>query len=114
MEHVDKNNPLYWYGTDLNKINKMIEKDPAMGEVLSEKLYILKAQIILAAREELARTLEDCLARRTRALQLDALESIQIAPRVAEILAAELGYSKKWETKQVQAYTSLAQSYLLN
>ena len=84
-----------------------------MGEVLSEKLYILKAQIILAAREELARTLEDCLARRTRILQLDAMESVKIAPRVAEILATELGYSKKWEAKQVQAYTALAQSYLV-
>ena len=94
-------------------INRLIEKDPSMGEVVSEKLHILKAQIVWAAREELARTLEDCLARRTRTLQLDAKESILIAPRVAEILAEELGYSKSWETKQIQAYNTLAQSYLL-
>jgi len=113
MDPVDMDNPLYWYGADLKKINEMIKKDPTMGEVLSEKLHILKAQIVWAAREELARTLEDCLARRTRALQLDARESMLIAPRVAEILAEELGYSKNWETKQVQAYKTLAQSYLL-
>jgi glycerol-3-phosphate dehydrogenase len=113
MDHVDMNHPLYWYGADLMKINKMIEKDPSMGEVLSEKLHILKAQIAWAARRELARTLEDCLARRTRALQLDAKESMKIAPRVAEILAEELGFNKNWETKQVQAYNTLAQSYLL-
>ena len=48
----------------------------------------------------MARTVEDCLARRTRALQLDARESIRIAPEVATIMAQELGYDKNWETNR--------------
>ena len=113
MDHVDLNNPLYWYGTDLELISKMIKKDPTMGEVLSEELHLLKAQIIWAVRVEMARTLEDSLSRRTRALQLDAQECIQVAPRVAEIMAEELGYNKNWEKKQVQAFITLAHNYLL-
>ena len=84
-----------------------------MGEVISEELHLLKAQVVWAVRMEMARTLEDCLARRTRALQLDAEETLKIAPRVAEIMAREMGYNKNWEAKQLQSFTSLAQNYLL-
>ncbi|MEN8226766.1 MAG: glycerol-3-phosphate dehydrogenase/oxidase [Bacteroidota bacterium] len=114
MDDVDMKNPHYWYGADMKLIKKMIVKDPGMGEVLSEKLHILKAQIVWAIREEMARTLEDCLARRTRALQLDAQESMRIAPRVAEIMAEEMGYNKNWETKQTETFIILAKGYLLN
>ncbi|MEN8201637.1 MAG: glycerol-3-phosphate dehydrogenase/oxidase [Bacteroidota bacterium] len=110
---TDMKEPLYWYGSDMKDLKKMIRKDPEMGEVLSEKLHIYKVQVIWAAREEMARTVEDCLARRTRALQLDARESIRIAPRVAEIMAMELGYNKAWEDRQVKEYTQLASVYLL-
>lgn len=113
MEEVAMDSHLYWYGSDLQKMNHLIDKDPTMGEVISEKLHILKVQIIWAIREELARTLEDCLSRRTRALQLDAQESMNIAPRVAEIIAEEMGYNKQWENKQVEAYLSLAQNHLI-
>ena len=61
----------------------------------------------------MARTLEDSLSRRTRALQLDAQEAIRIAPRVAEIMAEEMGYNKNWETKQIQLFNTLAKNYLL-
>ncbi len=113
MDDVNMMGPHYWYGSDLKLINDMIDKDPRMGEVISEKLHILKVQIVWAIREELARTLEDCLARRTRALQLDAQESIRIAPRVAEIMAQEMGYNKNWETKQTETFIILAKGYLL-
>ncbi len=114
QENTDLSDPLYWYGSDRMIIDDMIEKDPEMGEILSEKLHIYKAQVVWAAREEMARTLEDCLSRRIRALQLDARESIRIAPRAAEIMALELGYNKGWIDRQVQEFTHLASGYLLN
>ncbi len=113
QDEVDLKGPHIWYGADLELIDRLIEKDPGMGEVLSEKLHILKAQVIWAVREEMARTVEDCLARRTRTLQLDARESLRLAPRVAEIMAQEMGYNKKWEIKQIEAFTSLAKGYIL-
>jgi glycerol-3-phosphate dehydrogenase len=113
-EELDMKDPRYWYGSDLKQISRMIEKDPMMGEVLSEKLHILKAQVVWAVRNEMARTVEDVLARRTRALQLDARESIRMVPRVAEIMANEMGYNKNWESNQIEAYKTLANAYLLN
>ena len=86
---------------------------PGSEVAVSEKLSILKVQIIWAVRFEMARTIEDCLARRTRALQLDAAESIRMAPGVAEIIASELGYGEQWQKEQVSGYKELAEGYLL-
>lgn len=113
MEGVDLQNPHYWYGSDQDHIQDMIESDSGMARVLSEKLHIQEVQVVWAIHQEMARTLEDFLARRTRALQLDAKESIRMAPGVARIMAVELGYDKKWEMKQVEAFTKLAEGYLI-
>jgi glycerol-3-phosphate dehydrogenase len=61
----------------------------------------------------MARTLEDVLSRRTRALLLDARASLEIAPLVASIMAAELGRSKEWEAEQLAAYRQLAERYII-
>lgn len=114
MEGVDHSDPLYWYGSDRQHIDKLISDDPGMGELVSKKLDIIKAQVVWAVRGEMARTLEDCLARRVRTIQLDANEAISIAPKVATIMAAELGKDKKWESSQVDAFTKLASMHLLN
>lgn len=113
-EGVDHSDPLYWYGSDRQHIDKLISDDPGMGELVSKKLDIIKAQVVWAVRGEMARTLEDCLARRVRTIQLDADEAISIAPEVATIMAAELGKDKLWESSQVEAFTKLASMHLLN
>jgi glycerol-3-phosphate dehydrogenase len=82
--------------------------------LLSEELKISKAQLIWAIREEMARTVEDFLARRTRALFLDARESIRIAEEVARIMAEELGYKDDWAQAQVQEFKQLARGYYLD
>ena len=112
-EGVDFSDPLYFYGSDADEIKKLIQENPSLGEWLSEELQIIKAQVVWAFRIEMARTVEDVLARRTRALFLDAAESIKVAPQVAEILAQEYGYDKKWEDEQIKLYTELAKGYLL-
>lgn len=114
MEGVDQSDPLYWYGSDRELIDSLVKEDPEMGAVISDRLHIIRAQVILAVREEMARTLEDCLARRIRALQLDARESVRIAPAVATIIASELGKDQHWETGQVEAFTELASIHILN
>jgi glycerol-3-phosphate dehydrogenase len=73
----------------------------------------LKAEVRWAARHEMARTVEDVLARRTRALLLDARGSIEAAPMAAELLAAELGRDMAWQQAQVRDYSELANGYLL-
>jgi glycerol-3-phosphate dehydrogenase len=74
---------------------------------------VVAAQVVWAARHEMARTVEDVLSRRTRELLLDARASIEMAPRVAELLAGELGRDEAWQREQVDAYTELARGYLV-
>lgn len=66
-----------------------------------------------AVRHEFARTLDDVLSRRTRALLLDARASLEIAPRVASLLAAEIGRDAEWERAQVQRYGAVARAALV-
>lgn len=108
QEGVDWTDPLYFYGSDRMFIDKLIGEDPDMGTVISERLHIITAQVILAVREEMARTLEDCLARRIRAIQLDVTEAIRLAPQVAALMAVELGRDEQWETEQVESFIKLA------
>jgi len=82
-----------------------------MGGYISEKLNILKSQIVWAVRKEMARTVEDVLARRTRALFLDARESIRIAPEVAFIMASELKHDNDWMKNQIEAFKKIAKNY---
>ncbi len=113
LKHFDKNDPLHYYGSDAIHIKRIVSADPSMGEKLHEDLPYIKAEVIWAVREEMARTVEDFLARRSRALLLDTRASIDMAPEVARIMAGELGYDDDWQADQVAAYTNLAKGYLL-
>jgi len=114
MEDPDLSDPLYWYGSDREHIDKLIRDDPQLATPISEVLQLNRAQIVWAVKGEMARTLEDCLSRRIRGLQLDAQECIRIAPEVAGILATQLGKEKAWEENQVEQFTQLAGMHLLN
>ena len=101
------------YGADAMAIRELHRSDPVSAERLDERLTPTVGEVIWAVRHEMARTVEDFLSRRTRALLLDARASIDMAPRVAEVMAAELGYDADWQTNQVAVYTDLARKYLM-
>ncbi len=77
------------------------------------RLPYLKAEVVWAIREEMARTVEDVLARRTRALLLDSSAAIEAAAKVAEILARELHRDADWQKQQIEEFRSLAKVYQL-
>jgi glycerol-3-phosphate dehydrogenase len=83
------------------------------GIWISDSLKIHKVQVQWAVEHEMARTVEDVLSRRTRALLLDAKESIRIAPEVARLMAEALGKDDQWIKNEVSQYTQLAQQYIL-
>ncbi len=103
--------PLYYYGSDVNNIQKLMEDNVELAEKIHPKLPYPKAAVVWSVKEEMARTIEDTLARRTRALLLDAKASMESAKIVAELMAAELKLGKKWEKEQVDSYTKLAKRY---
>lgn len=112
-ENPDLNNPMYFYGSDEEKILELAKQEDGLNKNLSDKLHVLNAQVVWAVRHEMARTVEDILSRRTRALLLDAKESVKMAPKVAELMAKELGYDKQWEENQVKKFSDLASQYIL-
>lgn len=112
-ENVDRADPLHVYGSDAHALRELMRSKPAFAEKLHPRLPYVKAQVAWAARQEMARTVEDVLSRRVRALLLDARASIEMAPTVATLLAEELGRDEVWQQEQVRDYTRLAEGYLL-
>jgi glycerol-3-phosphate dehydrogenase len=98
------------YGKDAPSIEAIIAEDKRLGETIDVDLPYTFAQVIYAVREEMARTLEDVLSRRTRALLLDAKATIRAAPQVAAIMAQELQQGMEWEKAQVEAFIQLARA----
>jgi len=103
---------LVGYGADAAALEAFLGADPARRAPLHPRLPYVVGQVVWAVRHEMARTLEDVLARRTRALLLDARASMEAAPATAGLMAAELGRDADWESAQVEAYTRLADGYL--
>jgi glycerol-3-phosphate dehydrogenase len=99
------------YGTDAETIRGLVADDAVLGARLDADLPYTGAEIVWAAREEMSRTVEDALARRTRALFLNAKSAIAMAPRVARLLAAELGRGEDWVETQVAEFGRLAGQY---
>lgn len=101
------------YGTDAEAIEDLMRGEPGLREPLDPRLPYARALVVWAARREMARTVEDVLARRTRSLLLDAAASIDAAPAAAKLLARELGRDSAWASAQVEAYRQLAAGYRL-
>jgi glycerol-3-phosphate dehydrogenase len=103
--------PFYFYGSDAELIRDQI--NGTADKWLSEELKIHEEQVKWAVDHEMARTLEDVLARRTRALILNARESLRIAPRVVAIMAQRLGRDHRWEEQELEAFKKLSTHYTL-
>jgi glycerol-3-phosphate dehydrogenase len=100
------------YGTDAGELHNLAAEEPALAEPLHPNLPYLAVEVVWAVRHEWARSVEDVLARRTRALLLDARASMAIAPRVAELMAVELRRDAAWQEAQVESFCELARGYL--
>ena len=104
--------PLADYGADAGKIADLIGEQPGLATPLHESMPICGAQIVWAARYEMARTLDDVLARRTRALFLNARAALAMAPAAARLLADTLGCDDDWQRRQLADFTEIAAGFL--
>ena len=112
-EDVEMDNDLWVYGSDAKEIRSLATETRAFSQRLHHNLPYIAAEVVWAARMEMARTVEDVLARRTRALFLDARSAIAMAPKVASLLAVELHKNDAWAAMQVNIFTQLATRYVL-
>jgi len=100
------------YGSDALIIQKLYTENKSYQELIHPAYSITKGQIIFSIRFEKAKTIEDLLARRTRLLFLDAVVSILVAPKIAQILATELNKGPKWLQTEIENFIKIANTYI--
>lgn len=113
MDIDPRTDPMAPYGLDKEHILALEEELAHARGMLSKRLNIRNSQVVWAVREEMAHTLEDVLARRTRALFLDARESLRIAPRAVKIMSIEMNRNEAWEKEQLKQFRAIAKNYIL-
>jgi len=111
-ETTDYTESLYYYGSDADAIRSLVEKNPELGELIHSSLSYIKAEIIWAVQNEMCMTVEDLLARRTRALFLDAKAAIESVQSVAVLMAKEMGKDESWIKNEVDNFNLTAKNYL--
>lgn len=101
------------YGTEKTKLIEMYQKQPELSDRIHPHYPFIKAEVIWSMRYEMARNVEDVLARRLRILFLDAEASLDMAPRVARIMAAEWNKNEKWIEAQIESFSKTAGNFYM-
>ncbi|HSG48689.1 MAG TPA: glycerol-3-phosphate dehydrogenase C-terminal domain-containing protein, partial [Longimicrobiales bacterium] len=113
-QHAEKFGRLAPFGSDAPAVEALMEGEPGGGDPLHPRLDVTAGEVVWFVRNEMARTVDDVLSRRSRALLLDARSAAQAAPAVARILADELGRDAGWVQAQTAAFQELAAGYVLD
>ena len=113
-ENPDMSDHTYVYGSDEPEIRELAKRNPEYGEKISEKYDYTVAEVIWAVRNEMARTLDDVLARRVRLQYIDAREALRVAPRVARIMASEMQRDKAWIDRQLRDYGEILKNFTIS
>jgi glycerol-3-phosphate dehydrogenase len=108
---AEKFGDLQVYGTDAEKIRALAAEKPELAQQLDPALPVIGAEIVWAVREEMACTVEDALARRTRALFLNARAAMNMAGPASRLMAAELEKTPAWAIEQAHSFCGLAEQY---
>lgn len=107
-----KNYLEHTYGSDASYIEKLCREQAFLKEKIHPDFEYIQAEVIWACRYEMARTLEDVLARRMRALFLNAHAALEAAPIVLELMAQELNKDESWKQNQLSQFQTIAKNYL--
>ncbi len=105
-------NRLHIYRNGVQEIEKIIAENPVLGVPIDQRFPYTRAEIIWICRNEMPVNLEDILARRTRALFLNARASYEIAAEVTRLMASELGHDLNWQKEQIKSYHRLMKNYI--
>ncbi len=111
---ITKEDYLSVYGSDAEDLKKLEESNILYSQKIHVNFNFTVAQIIWAIRHEMARSVEDVLARRTRLLFLDARAAIVSSAFVAKIMADELKRDKNWIEEQDAKFKKVAISYVID
>lgn len=111
--HAEKFGRLEPFGSEAPEVEALMAERAGWDRPLHARLELTPGEVAWFARREMARTVDDVLARRSRSLILDARAAREAAPRVAGLLADELGRDTAWADAQARAFQELAAGYVL-
>ncbi len=111
--HSENFGNLRYYGSDAVDIENLAKSNKDLAEKVHPDADPLAAEVIWAVRNEMAVNVDDFLARRRRSLFLNARLSMEMAPRVAELMKKELKKSRSWKKEQLEKYENLAGNYII-
>ncbi len=109
----DPHDPLFIYGDEADNIHALQHKDPKLKEIIHPHLPYTFAEVEWAIKHEMAMTVEDILARRTRCILLNAKAAKETAPAIAKFMAEKMQKDEKWINEQVSSFNAFAQGYIL-
>ncbi len=112
-QHLERHGRLAHYGSDAPAIEALMESTPGWGDPIHPGLDVTPGEVSWFARMEMARTVDDVLARRSRALIRDARAASEAALVVARLLAEELGHGGDWARAQALEFQEMAAGYVL-
>lgn len=101
------------YGGACQSLDRLVIEQPALADPLHPDLPYCGAHYVWVAREEMALDVYDALAYRTRALFLNARAATEMAPRVAKLMAPELGHDRDWIDAQIENVNARAEAFKL-
>ncbi len=110
-EHATQFGALAHYGSDAPEVAASLKARPGYADLVHPDLTLQKGEIAWAATREMARTVDDVLARRSRSLIRNARAAAEAAPEVAAFLAEHLGRPDGWAEAQVESFRALASGY---
>ena len=109
--NVSWSDPMHVYGSMKKKVESLGGIND--NKSLSKKFYISNNIIEWSIIHEMALTVEDILARRTRCVFLDSKESKRISPVVAQKMADVLGEDDKWIDAELKKFNKLIKNYIV-
>jgi glycerol-3-phosphate dehydrogenase len=112
-ENIEDIGSLWVYGADAEAVQSLAKDNSSLAQPLHPDLPYCGTEVIWGVRKEMARTVDDILSRRTRALFLNARAAIEMAPAVAKLMASELDRDEGWIQDQIASFKHLAEGYLL-
>lgn len=100
------------YGSDATIIERLIAEQPELSAKVHPDYDYCLAEVVFSVKHEMAMTVEDILARRSRLLLLDAVAAIEAAPVVAATMAQLLSEDQQWQEEQLASFLAVANGYL--
>jgi glycerol-3-phosphate dehydrogenase len=104
----------YIYGSDESAVHALEQEFIMLKDKISPKYDYTLGEVVWAVRHEMARTLDDVLARRVRLLYIDAREALRVAPEVAKVMAMEMHKSLSWVDEEVERFKGIAKNFIVN